>query len=330
METTPKPHILKPEECVVFWGMGSVCSNFHGAEYRRLEMYPRDPNEPQVVLFKSVEHDYMYHKAMYFKDYYHAEKIRTSKEPKDAKRWGRKVRWFKDGPWDLVKEKVMFEAKLAQAHEYLYISSYYVKMNGRTFIEASPYDEVWGVKLRADDPKVYNKRQWQGKNLLGKVCGKLAKVLAAEAALQGNRQWMQMGEVANLLLAFCTRNLIEPSELVLDGLTALVMSNVFDETNHIHVSVKETTYKRIRQMIDAGLLRGFVHENPIDRCLEILDYNIRIRSVPTLEVTPVKGVPGIREKWAAFSWVVSNPVLFGIEGPKLNEIAQYMQQMDRK
>ena len=35
--------------------------------------------------------------------------------------------------------------------------------------EASPLDPVWGIGLRADDPRANNPRQWIGKQLLGEA-----------------------------------------------------------------------------------------------------------------------------------------------------------------
>ena len=35
--------------------------------------------------------------------------------------------------------------------------------------EASPLDPVWGIGLRADDPRAKDPRQWRGKNLLGEA-----------------------------------------------------------------------------------------------------------------------------------------------------------------
>ena len=35
--------------------------------------------------------------------------------------------------------------------------------------EASPLDPVWGIGLRADDPRANDPRQWRGKNLLGEA-----------------------------------------------------------------------------------------------------------------------------------------------------------------
>ena len=35
--------------------------------------------------------------------------------------------------------------------------------------EASPMDPVWGIGLRADDPRAKSPRQWRGKILLGEA-----------------------------------------------------------------------------------------------------------------------------------------------------------------
>ena len=35
--------------------------------------------------------------------------------------------------------------------------------------EANPFDPVWGIGLRADDPEARDPRLWRGKTLLGKA-----------------------------------------------------------------------------------------------------------------------------------------------------------------
>lgn len=35
------------------------------------------------------------------------------------------------------------------------------------FVEASPYNAIRGIKLKADDPKTRNPFQWKGSNFLG-------------------------------------------------------------------------------------------------------------------------------------------------------------------
>lgn len=48
----------------------------------------------------------------------------------------------------------------------------------RVLVEASPLDRIWGIGLRADDPRARDASQWRGENLLGQalmdVRGRLA------------------------------------------------------------------------------------------------------------------------------------------------------------
>lgn len=37
----------------------------------------------------------------------------------------------------------------------------------QVLVEASPYDNIWGVKLGPNDPCIPDPHNWRGKNLLG-------------------------------------------------------------------------------------------------------------------------------------------------------------------
>ena len=37
----------------------------------------------------------------------------------------------------------------------------------KILVEASPYDAVWGIGMKEDDPDCRNPRLWKGENLLG-------------------------------------------------------------------------------------------------------------------------------------------------------------------
>ncbi len=47
-------------------------------------------------------------------------------------------------------------------------------------VEASPYDRIWGVGLKWNDPRILDQSLWLGTNLLGKALMKVRDVLATE------------------------------------------------------------------------------------------------------------------------------------------------------
>jgi ribA/ribD-fused uncharacterized protein len=46
-------------------------------------------------------------------------------------------------------------------------------------VEASPYDKVWGIGMKKDDPRATDPSQWDGQNLLGIVLMKARDIIVA-------------------------------------------------------------------------------------------------------------------------------------------------------
>jgi predicted NAD-dependent protein-ADP-ribosyltransferase YbiA (DUF1768 family) len=55
------------------------------------------------------------------------------------------------------------------------------EFDGKTFVEASPIDGIWGIKMGIKEHGVLDERNWNGQNLLGKV---LTEVRGKLLALQ--------------------------------------------------------------------------------------------------------------------------------------------------
>ena len=151
---------------VVFWG--SAFSNF----------YPCSFTEGGKV-WKNSEQCFMAKKAEYFKDMEILEEILKAETPEQAKKLGRKVKNFDAEKWSKVCFDKMYDAVYAKFSQNnglkeLLLSS---DFEGKGFVEGSPFDAIWGVKMDWRNPDIDNEKNWQGQNLLGKVLDKVREDL---------------------------------------------------------------------------------------------------------------------------------------------------------
>ena len=151
---------------VAFWG--SAFSNF----------YPCSFTEGGKV-WKNSEQCFMAKKAEYFKDMEILEEILKAETPEKAKKLGRKVKNFDAEKWSKVCFDKMYDAvyaKFSQNNDLkeLLLSS---DFEGKSFVEGSPFDAIWGVKMDWRNPDIDNEENWRGQNLLGKVLNKVREDL---------------------------------------------------------------------------------------------------------------------------------------------------------
>lgn len=141
---------------VLFWH--GEFSNWYGCDFTY-----------KGVKFTSSEQAMMWEKANLFGDTEVANAIMRTNNPKEQKALGRKVRGFDVSVWEdnavrLVTD-ICYEKFTQNKHLLTCILSY----PGKTFVEASPLDKVWGIGLHYDDALASDKTQWNGTNWLG-VC----------------------------------------------------------------------------------------------------------------------------------------------------------------
>jgi len=119
------------------------------------------------TVFNCMEQYMMYMKALTFKDVETADKIMSVKTPKEQKALGRLVKNFDSANWDKVKCGI-------GKHGLIYkFQQHNVPLDKTlTYIEASPYDRIWGIGF-TEDKALANKSNW-GENLLGKLITEIA------------------------------------------------------------------------------------------------------------------------------------------------------------
>jgi len=133
--------------------------------------------------FFNSEQYFMYEKAKTFGDEETAMKILLEGDnPKQAKTLGRMVKNYDDDIWNEKRYQVMVDANM-----YKYSQSEELKemllneeFNGKSFVEASPIDKIFGVGLGENDPLIDDENNWRGQNLLGKVLNEVREKLLNE------------------------------------------------------------------------------------------------------------------------------------------------------
>ena len=103
------------------------------------------------------------------------------KNPKTAKTLGRKVRNYDDNVWNEKRYQVMVDACYLKfsSNEELKSNILSDEFNGKHFVEASPYDGIFGIKC-SETEALDDKSNWNGRNLLGKALDEVRERLLKE------------------------------------------------------------------------------------------------------------------------------------------------------
>lgn len=142
-------------DTVYFYGSSEPFSNWYKCDFKIGN-----------VTFNCSEQALMYSKALYFKDTETAEKILKTKNQREQKELGRQVSNYEDTAWSNVRQNIMTEIlnHKFNSEKLKYLKT---KYKGFKFVEASPYDRIWGVGLDQNDDKILDEKNWLGQNLLG-------------------------------------------------------------------------------------------------------------------------------------------------------------------
>lgn len=156
------------DKYVLFWS--GVFSNFAKKGY----------TSHDGIEFVCSEQEFMYRKAKLFKDEEEAARILVATAPKEIKTLGRMVRNYDEKAWGAVREEMMFQACLSKFSGNASARKAILSYPGKDFVEASPYDRIWGIGLKETDPRALDQAQWRGTNLLGKVLNRVRDQILAE------------------------------------------------------------------------------------------------------------------------------------------------------
>ena len=118
-------------------------------------------------IYPTAEHYMMASKARLFGDDESLAKILEAPDPKRAKALGRKVANFEEAVWKENARRLVTEGNIAKFSQNEGLKSFLLETGERVLVEASPYDRVWGIGLKASDKRAKDPANWEGENLLG-------------------------------------------------------------------------------------------------------------------------------------------------------------------
>jgi ribA/ribD-fused uncharacterized protein len=120
------------------------------------------------VTYDCVEQFYMSKKALMFRDYESLEKIMRTPDPAKQKAFGREVKNFDADRWKQYSRDIMYDGLYGKFSQNKILAEQLVSVKQR-FVEASPYDCIWGVGLGINDDKIDDEKNWRGLNWLGEL-----------------------------------------------------------------------------------------------------------------------------------------------------------------
>jgi len=137
--------------------------------------------EIEGILYNTCEQYMMAEKARLFDDLETLELILESKNPKDQKRLGRLVKNFDLTKWDDECDGIVYRGNFAKFSDPVlkeYILSF---PQSSIFVEASPFDKIWGIGLHETDPDAADPTKWKGLNKLGEALTNVRNHLRAQS-----------------------------------------------------------------------------------------------------------------------------------------------------
>lgn len=120
-----------------------------------------------VRTYCCMEQYMMSGKALLFEDESADQQIMNSRDPKQIKAYGRKVKNFDETLWNRYKYTIVLEGNFYKFSQNRRLFDFLLNTKNRILVEASPLDRIWGIGLGENSPVATNPFSWRGENLLG-------------------------------------------------------------------------------------------------------------------------------------------------------------------
>ncbi len=163
--------------------------NYHFFWNGPFSQWAESPFTEFGIEFNCAEQFMMAAKAKMFNDDEIYDLIMEAKMPNDQKRFGRKIANFDKSAWDAKAIEIVTLGNYNKFTQHAESGAALKEFEFNIFVEASPYDPVWGVGLKEDDPLIQDERNWKGTNWLGICINNAAELIrtAPEFSIQNLR-----------------------------------------------------------------------------------------------------------------------------------------------
>jgi len=119
------------------------------------------------TIYATAEHYMMAEKARLFGDEDIRREILAADSPEKVKKLGRLVKGFDSQIWEAHRTEIVFRGNTAKFQQNADLYAYLMGTGAQVLVEASPYDQIWGIGLSAEDADALQPEKWRGLNLLG-------------------------------------------------------------------------------------------------------------------------------------------------------------------
>jgi ribA/ribD-fused uncharacterized protein len=123
--------------------------------------------------YNCCEQYMMHRKATMFEDFETAARIMITDHPRVQKEYGRAVANFNKEKWEAVCRDIVFQANFAKFTQNKRLQKEMLATGDRKFVEASPFDTIWGIGRGETDDLILDPANWMGKNWLGEALDKV-------------------------------------------------------------------------------------------------------------------------------------------------------------
>lgn len=134
------------------------------------------------VRYNCVEQWMMAEKARTFGDFDSLRAIMDASHPREQKSLGRTVANYNEERWSKVRFDVVVMGTVEKYRQNPHLKALLLAVPPDVqFVEASPYDRIWGIGMDEHDPRSTDPAKWLGLNLLGKAIDAAAAKIRAES-----------------------------------------------------------------------------------------------------------------------------------------------------